>query len=292
MTKLTSVNLVFLTVLLISVILVSPHTHGGESSKWVQIDRLGTDNDRALIRYGDYASLIHQEPWAIFDEHWRIFKEGKYSDAGYKASRVAINCLTGAWMGGNDDQTESEENLLKRVERRWHMHAINILHPREGLETNVLKFACHCNQSNARALQISEEEVEAIYKSQIVRQTSVEMVEVRTVMFKSERLANEALRVIDVDNRNLDNFKAADGAAIVPNDGYLGWNSIGSYDISTQRLLDDLRPGQIGGKALESLYGFNIFQLIARKNKKPAHINKWRLSIENYLENFNSCRKQ
>lgn len=258
---------------------------------WTEISSLGTEKDRTLNRYGDRASLKYQEPWVIFDEYWLIYKDGKYVDAGFKDSQMSVNCLTGAWGTSNFEQTESDWAFLKRIERErnWQT-SISILNPSKGLDANVLKFACHCIQPLTDEMPDSES-IEAIYNSQIINQTSVEMVEVRTVMFETQRLADDALSVVDKNKVEIEKLRSAEGSVHIPNDGYLGWHPLASYSLPSQQVISKLIPGQISEEVVESVYGFNVHQLIARRIDPAASLQKWRSSIENYMRHFNSCRK-
>ncbi|MFP5392004.1 MAG: peptidyl-prolyl cis-trans isomerase [Gammaproteobacteria bacterium] len=267
-----------------------------QASDWVQLDKVGGES--YLQRQGNRQSLQRTGPWAEFTQQWRAFQNGVLRKEAPLKEVMAVNCLTGAWSQKAYETTDpvTEERVLftasfSDIEQGTSPFTrIDVTHPEPGLQANLLKFACGCQNPKA-SRPIDGTTLLRIYDTFIKEQTKEVGYRLRFMEFDTREAANAALQKIEAGA----SF-AAVAAQLNPQPdrpgGDLGATPAHAWPAPKAQIFRKMKPGEHTRQPVEGIYGYGLYYLESHYEKPAEPFDAWKAAIETYAKREQSCGRR
>lgn len=266
------------------------------ATQWVPLDKVGGES--YLLRQGDRDSLKRMGPWAEFSQHWIGVRKGVKSKEPSSTEVMAVNCLTGARFAKSYEHTDPDTDKrvmftqsLEDIEQSSSpISRIDIVKPKQGLDANLVNFACSCPKPQA-SKPGDDATLQRLYDSYIKEQTKETEYDVHFMRFSTPEKALAAVRMLDAGAsfgavaaklKLLPKLETAD----------LGLHPGHDWSRENVKLFRTMKAGEYTRQPVKGIYGYELFLLKGSVEKPAAPFKDWRATIETYARREQSCGRQ
>jgi len=266
------------------------------ASHWVQLDKLGGPS--YLVRQGDRASLRRTGPWAEFAQRWLAYPRGVLSKAPPVHEVMAVNCLTGARDAkryehtdlDTDERTLITSSFTDIEQNSSPIGRIDIVKPAQGLDANMLNFACGC-QAPRPVKPTDGHALLNIYDTFVKEQTKEVGYRLRFMEFATKEDADAAVKTIEAGASFASVAERLNTRPEFPG-GDLGDHPAHAWPGPTAQVFSKMKPGDYTKEPINGIYGYAIYFMESRYEKPAAPFDDWKAAIEAYAKREQSCGRK